>query len=110
MANNLKGEAQLKALGKTWTVKLPFKLAKALKAEHGIDLMSGGVALNDLDQFEIIFTALLRASHPDITEDQVGDILTEVGLMPAAEAMKVAMARFAGMDPTKLEEAGAAPQ
>lgn len=110
MANDLEGEAQLKALGKTWTVKLPFRLAKALKKNHGIDLMSGGVALNDLDQFELIFTELLKASHPDVTEDEVGDILTEVGLMPAAEAIKVAMARFAGMEPEKLDEVAGAPQ
>lgn len=110
MANDLKGENAIKALGKTWTLSLPFRVAKALKKDHGLDLMSGGVDMADLDTFEVLFAAMIRVHHPEIAESEIEDIITALGVKPAVEALLPCLAAFTGVPLADLQKAGAAPQ
>ena len=111
MANALKGENAVKALGKTWKLSLPFRVAKALKRENGIDLMSGTADLSDLEAFEAVFGAMIRANHPDVSDTEIEDIITEIGMMPAGEALIPAMAAFSGRSVEDMKKAVAeAPQ
>lgn len=106
MANPLKGESPLKAVGKTWTLMLPFTQAKALKTEHGIDLMSKGSEIAQIDKIDLVLFAMLQKKHPDATLDDAAAILDDVGLMPVVTAMKPALALFMGVDIKVLDKAG----
>ena len=99
MANPLKGESALKALGKSWTLKLPFSEGKRLKSEHGIDLINDGASMADIDKFDVVLQAMMRKMHPD-----------EVGMRPVIEAMQPALAAFLGVPVEELRKAGANPQ
>lgn len=114
-AIDLKGESPLKACGKTWKLVLPFRQAKALKAEHGIDLLSDGLSMAEVDKFDLVLEAMLKTAHPDITSDEVCSILDDVGIKPVMEAMRPALAAFMGVTTKQLEDAekaatGAGPQ
>lgn len=111
MANPLKGESALKALGKSWTLKLPFSEGKRLKAEHGIDLINDGASMADIDKFDAVLQAMLRKVHPDeATEETALAILDEVGMRPVIEAMQPALAAFLGVPVEELRKAAANPQ
>lgn len=110
MTNPLKGESPLKACGKVWTLKLPFSVAKALKVEHGLDLLSSGAELAQIDKFEVVVTAMLKTAHPDITEADVFAILDDVGMKPVIAAMQPALAAFMGVSPEELKAAADRPQ
>ena len=92
MANPLKGESPLKAAGKTWTLTLPFTQAKALKTEHGIDLMSKGSEIAQIDKIDLVLVAMLQKKHEGATLNDAAAILDDVGLMPVVDAMKPALA------------------
>lgn len=109
MANDLKGENAISALGKSWILSLPFRSAKALKADHGIDIMSGGANLADLETFERVFAAMVRANQPEATDVEIEDIISEIGLKPAGEAMLPALAGLMGV-PVDSLKAAADPQ
>lgn len=106
MANPLKGESPLKAAGQTWTLTLPFSQAKALKTEHGIDLMSKGSEIAQVDKIDLVLLSMLQKKHPDATIDDALAILDDVGLMPVVNAMKPALASFMGVDAKALDKAG----
>lgn len=106
MAVDLKGEVPLKALGKDWTLKLPFSEAKRLKTEHGIDLINNGASMADLDKFDQVLLSMLRKEHPDATEQTAIEILDEVGMKPVIDSMQPALAAFLGVPVADLKKAG----
>ena len=108
MANPLKGESPLNAAGQTWTLMLPFTQAKALKTDHGIDLMSKGSEIGQVDKIDLVLLAMLQKKHPEATLDDAAAILDDVGLMPVVTAMKPALASFMGVDVKTLDKAGEA--
>lgn len=96
-ANPLKGESALKAAGRTWVLKLPFSEARALKADHGLDLLQNGADIGQVDKFGVVVLAMLRSAQPDVTEADVDAILDEVGVTPVMTAMEPALAAFMGV-------------
>jgi len=110
MANPLKGEAGLKALGQTWTLKLPFTEAQRLKADHGVDLINDGASMGDLDKFPVLLEAMLRKAHPDAGPEVALEILDDVGIQPVIEAMQPALASFLGVPVENLKKAADRPQ
>lgn len=96
-ANPLKGESSLIAAGRTWVLKLPFSAARALKAEHGLDLLSNGSDIAQIDKFDAVVLAMLRAVQPDVTAADVDAILDDVGVKPVMTAMEPALAAFMGV-------------
>lgn len=110
MANDLRGESPLKALGKDWTLKLPFSEAKRLKTDHGIDLINNGASMADIDKFDAVLLSMLRKAHPDATPQTAIDILDEVGMKPVIDAMQPALASFLGVPVAELRKAKANPQ
>lgn len=108
MAEALKGEAPLKALGRNWTLVLPFPLAKRLKTEHGLDLINDGIAMAQVDKFDLVLEAMLKTNHPEVDLDVAGQILTDVGLKPVMEAMQPALAAFMGVPIEDMKKAGKA--
>lgn len=103
MANDLKGETALVALGQTWTLKLPFSIARRLKAEEGIDLLNEG--LNGTDKLDVVLHAMLQKAHPDVTLETALEILDETGLQPVIEAMTPALAGYLGVSVETLKRA-----
>lgn len=110
MAEELKGESVVKALGKTWTLKLPFSVAKRLKNEHGIDLLQGGGGGGDIENFDVVLAAALKTAHPDAAETTAIEILDEVGMKPVIDALQPAMAAFLGVSVEELKKAQPNPQ
>lgn len=110
MAEELKGESAVKALGKKWTLKLPFSVAKRLKSEHGIDLLQGGASLGDIDNFDVVLAAALKTAHPDAPETTAIEILDEVGMKPVIDALQPALAAFLGVPVEELTKARPNPQ
>lgn len=110
MAEQLKGEAPLKALGKDWTLKLPFSVAKRLKSEHGIDLLSAGASLGDIENFDVVLQAALEKAHPDAGEGTALEILDDVGMKPVIDALQPALAAFLGVPVSELKKGAANPQ
>ncbi|HWW12690.1 MAG TPA: hypothetical protein VN018_09240 [Brevundimonas sp.] len=110
MTNPLKGEGGLKALGKTWTLKLPFAEAQRLKSELGVDLINDGASMADLDKFDGVLLAMLRKAHPDATPEVALEILDEVGMKPVIDAMQPALAAFLGVSVEELKKGGERPQ
>lgn len=110
MTNPLKGESPLKACGKVWTLKLPFGVAKGLKVEHGIDLLSGGADMGQIDKFDVVLGAMLKTAHPEVAEADVFAILDDVGISPVIEAMQPALAAFMGVPVETLKAAAKAAQ
>ena len=103
-ANALTGESPLKACGKDWTLTLPFRQAKALKDQHGIDLLNDGLAMSQVDKFDLVLGAMLKKAHPDATQDDVLDILDAVGMKPVMDAMRPALAAFMGVTTKELTD------
>ena len=111
MANPLKGEAPLKALGKTFSLKLTFQEGKRLKVEHDLDLIADGSAMASVDKFDAVLVAMLRTNHPEeATEDTAYAILNELGMKPVIDAMQPALAAFLGVPVKELQKAAGNPQ
>lgn len=113
MANDLKGEGKVKALGQDWTLKLPFTVAKRLKSEHGIDLLQAGASLGDLENFDLVLAAALEKEHPGEEPARLakaGEILDDVGMKPVIDALQPAIAAFLGVPVEDLKKAGKNPQ
>ena len=109
MANDLKGEAPLNALGRDWTLKLPFSAAQALKTDHGIDLINAPEAMADVAKFDAVLLAMLKPAQPDATPETAMAILDEVGMKPVADAMVPALAAFAGVPVEEMRKAVDSP-
>lgn len=103
-ANPMKGEAPLKAAGKDWVLCLPFSQAKALKTEHGIDLLSDGLAIAQVDKLDVVLLAMLLKAQPDATADDAASILDEMGVKPVVEAMLPTLAAFMGVPVADLKK------
>lgn len=97
MADTVNKAPSLKALGKTWALSLSFKEAKALKRDHGVDLLADGADLASIDKIDLLLGAALRKAQPDVSEDDVFAILDEVGLKPALDALQPALEAFLGV-------------
>lgn len=97
MANKLRGEVTFEARGVIYTLRLGVNELIQLQDAFGIEddaaflaeLPSRMRGLRDLRKF---FSVGLRRHHPDLTDEQVGDLMTELGLAEitkhAAEAMR----------------------
>lgn len=96
MANHLKGEVLLEAGGEQFTFRLGVNEMIAVQDALGLadDDAKFLVALSNLRSFKsvrtIVHCGLLRA-HPDITVDQAGDIVTEVGIARVGEVIQEAL-------------------
>lgn len=105
-ANPMKGEAPLKAAGKDWVLSLPFSRAKALKTEHGIDLLSDGLVIGQVDKLDIVLHAMLLKAQPEATAADADAILDEMGIKPVVDAMLPALAAFMGVPVADLKKKG----
>jgi hypothetical protein len=118
MANPMKGEVALDVEGKTYTLRLTVNEIVALEKEWGVGvtqiaakLSSGGTSLGD---WVTLLQHGLRKHHPDLTIEEVGDIITAAGV-PAVvaklgESMTAAFPEMAkggaGSPPTGPEQVG----
>jgi len=84
MANDIRGEVEFKALGKTWTMKLGNGAVRHVENETGKAFPQIGRELSNEKTASIslltqVFHASLRRHHPDITIDDCDDIIDEIG-------------------------------
>ncbi len=83
MANHLKGEVEIEAAGRKWTLRLGCNEMIEAEAALGVDDGGLGIFLEQNRRMKnvraVVFYALKR-DQPEVTEEQAGDIITEIGL------------------------------
>lgn len=98
MANDLRGEVDFEALGKTWTLKLGNGAVRHVENATGKSFPQIGAELSDEATASVslltqVFCAALARHHPDITLEVCDDIIDEIGHEGAgthlAEAFKL---------------------
>ena len=81
MVNHFKGEGEVKADGKTWTLRFDMNVLANLERQTGkramqfLEDMDNGEA--PIDTRRMICHAMLRKHHPEATIDDAGEILSE---------------------------------
>lgn len=114
MANPYKGEVEVQALGKAWTMRLGMNEAIELQGALGLDEDAGPDELiqklqgmKTLKALRDFFHVVLKFAHPDITLQKAGEIVTELGLMKAATAVTQCL-KWAMPDPDAAPGGGGA--
>jgi hypothetical protein len=84
MANRLRGEVDFVALDKTWTLRLSMNDLIALQEKLGFGddddaFLTQLGQIRGMKRLRTIVHVALAGRQPDITEQQAGDIITEVG-------------------------------
>lgn len=114
MANHLKGEVEVAALGKTLTFRLGVN--EMLEVQNGLGLAdkdASFLAVFDGDQLRSLKTVRtiafcgLKRDQPEITEQEAGDVVVEVGLLEFGAIIRKAL-RWALPDKDEGERDGAA--
>lgn len=87
MANPHRGEVELKAGGKSYTLVFTINAICDVEEEYpGVNILAD---LNKASNIRYLLLASLRDRHPDIKKSDAGNILQEAGF----EATKVAIAQ-----------------
>jgi hypothetical protein len=114
MANHLAGEVEVVALGKTLIFRLGVN--EMLAAQNGLGLADKDdafLAVFDADQLRNLKTVRaiafygLKRDQPEITEQDAGDVVVEVGLLKFGEVIREAL-RWALPDKDEGARDGAA--
>lgn len=87
MSNSLKGEVSFEAYGDTYTLAFPINSLIKLEERLGCGIVQIGDQLNggaSMGTIRALFWAGLIAHH-NLSEDEAGDLIDEVGLAEAAE-------------------------
>ena len=98
MANHLKGEVEVSALGKSLTFRLGVNEMLEVQNALGLaDKDDAFLAVFDSDRLRNLKTVRtiafhgLRRDQPDITEQEAGDLVVEVGLLKFGEIIREAL-------------------
>lgn len=89
--NLLKGEVEFTAGGKRWVLCLNFNALCSLEQVLGIRDGDFGRALSGPTAIRAAFFVGLKGRHPEITEEAVGDLLTELGMTKPSELVMEAL-------------------
>lgn len=113
MANHLAGEVEVKALGKTLTFRLGVNEMLELQSDLGLaDKDDSFLACFDEDKLRNLGVVRkivrfgLKRDHPDLTLEEAGDIITELGLAKLQAVIKQAL-KWALPEPEPAKEGGA---
>ncbi|MFC5370933.1 hypothetical protein ACFPIF_00100 [Brevundimonas faecalis] len=90
MANRIRGEVEVKALGETYTLLLDFNALCELEDEFP-GLMTGEATISGFKSLRRIFHVGFSEHHGDLTERDVGGIIHDIGIEVAAQKMAEAM-------------------
>jgi hypothetical protein len=99
MANRYRGEVDLKAGGKTYTLRLGMDEVARIDDQTGKNLLSGTGFANLVQSPGALLEASVIAfsrHHPDMARDQVSELIDEVGLMPFIEALSTSYEALPG--------------
>ncbi|HEY8342927.1 MAG TPA: hypothetical protein VIK75_08050 [Calditerricola sp.] len=107
-ANKHRGEVELKAGDKTYVLRYTTNSLVRLEDELGKPAMELGESFHEA---RALFWAGLLHAHPDLTMEQAGEIMDEVGfteaVLKATEALKLA---FPGAVKAKQVDQGKQPE
>lgn len=94
MTNPVKGEVTFDAHGKTYTFKLGTNAQVMLESKTGVPMAKWfGEKEKEsfsITDFRMLFHAGLYRQHPGITEDDVGDLIDEIGPAKVGEVFRQA--------------------
>lgn len=92
MANREKGEVSFEASGKTWTLKMGTNAWCLVESELGVDMSK--IDLNDLSmtRTRVFFWATLRHHHKDVSVEQAGELMDDIGTARSVQLMTEALA------------------
>jgi len=92
MSNPVKGEVHFDARGQAWTFKLGTNAQVLIESKAGMPMPQFIKRFDNLGASEIrmIFWAGLQRQHPEVTEDDVGDMIDELGADRVADIFKEA--------------------
>lgn len=89
MANAQRGEVSFPAIGREWTIKLGTNALCEVEGALGKTISEIGRLMEDpervtLSALRVFIRAGLRAKHPDVTLEDVGNIIDDLGMAEAA--------------------------
>lgn len=92
----VRGEIEVEALGKVWRLKFGHAAYEAVEVEMGkrFDKVMEMFSREDVSMMQLIrvmMKAGLRRHHPDLTNDDVCDIIDACGVAVAAEKVQAAI-------------------
>lgn len=90
MANGLKGELPIDALGVRWTFLLDFNALCTMESELGIE-MGQEVTGMGLGTIRSVFRIALSTNHDDVDDIKAGQIINDIGIHRAAELLAEGM-------------------
>ena len=94
MANPLKGEVAFDADDATYTLVFDFNALCTLEDEFGVDVSKIGDAVGaKASNLRTVFRVGLSAHHPEMTDKEVGSIITDIGPTKAGEIITEAFTK-----------------
>lgn len=113
MANAMKGQARFEAADKAYTLTLSFNELVELEDEWGLSLDKDfGERISQKLQeksrnVRTLFRIMLSNQHPGLTDRDVGDIMSEIGLEECADLIKQTVSNaFPKADEARPQGAG----
>lgn len=96
MANDIRGEVGFDALGQSYTLKFGNGAVRHIENETGMTFAQVGVALADpekatLTVLTVAFHGALRRHHPELSLDDVDDIIDALGSERAGKLLAEAV-------------------
>lgn len=112
MANIQRGQVELKAGDKTYTLQFTVNAICELEARLGLGIAKIAKTMSEPAEVSLTFAralawAALRSHHPNLTLDQAGDIVQEVGMTETID--QVGLAFMAAFPPPKEVEGTGGP-
>lgn len=85
MKGDFTGEVPFEAQGQTWTLKLGTKAMRKIEGATGMPMPAVGRALEkeetaSIDLVAKVFWGALQHHHPDLSVDDVDDLMDDLGL------------------------------
>lgn len=107
MANPLRGEVELQTPDKTYTMRMSINAIVSIEDHFDMGINQIAEKLGDpkgmrIGNLRAVVLHTLREHHPDLTIDQVGEIIGQAGFTATAEAIQKAM--VAAFPDAKAEE------
>jgi hypothetical protein len=97
MTNDIRGEVGFDALGQSYTLKFGNGAVRHIENETGMSFAQVGAVLSDpakatMTVLTVAFHGALRRHHPDLSIDDVDDILDDLGPEKAGKLLGDAVA------------------
>lgn len=97
MSNSLRGDTDLKTPGKTYTMRMSVNAIIKLEEHFEMGVNEIAEMLGDekrmrMSNVRTVVFYSLQDHHPDITEDEAGEAITEAGFAEASDALNKALA------------------